>query len=78
MSAHRDRRIARRQCEILGAIADEEDGASAGTICDVLGRKYDDVTGRLVWLEHHGRVVSEWVTFNGLDYRVYRLLGWKR
>lgn len=75
MSTRRDRRIARRQCEIIGAIAGELNGASAGTICDVIGRKYDDVTGHLVWLEHHGRVVSEWVTFNGLDYRVYRLRG---
>jgi hypothetical protein len=78
MRMRRDRRIARRQCEIIGAIAGELDGASAGTICDVLGRKYDDVAGHLVWLEHHGRVVSEWVTHGESGYRVYWLRGWKR
>jgi len=75
VSVRRDRRIARRQCEILGALAGEVDGASAGTICDVIGRKHDDVTGHLVWLEHHGRVVSELVSHGEFRYRVYRLRG---
>lgn len=82
MSAWRDRRIerrvARRECEIIGAIADELDGASIGTICEKLGRKYDDVFGYLLWLEPHGSVVSELVSQGEFSYRVYRLARWKR
>lgn len=78
MTTRRERRNARRQCEILGALAGELDGATAGTISEVLGRKRDDVAGHLVWLEHRGRVVSEWVSCGRVSYRVYRLQGWKR
>jgi len=75
-STRRDRRIARRQCEILGALAQQgSNGASAGTICGVIGRSYDDVTGHLVWLEHHGCVVSEMVSLGESRWRVYRLRG---
>lgn len=78
MSARRARRVARRECEILGAIASEADGASIDVISEKLGRDRDDVYGHLVWIEHHGQVISELVGQGESSYRVYWLPGWKR